>query len=224
LVDHLELALVRRVLRRGGDYVEAGAHIGVYAVTACRDLVAESRALLLEPNPDALALLVPNLKAFDRATICKAAASDRVGTSVLHLPSTADAAWARVGDGAFPGGRSVEVLTTTVDVEVDRLGLLPSFIKIDVEGHELAVLAGAMTTMRGARPVVLCEVSGDTAQAVSEIAKGLAYDLFRVHPRRLTLGFGEPRGVFNVVLLPSEHPGAPDVARTGNPARLFTRH
>lgn len=205
LVDRLELGLVRRVLAGGGDYVEAGAHIGVYAVTACRALTPGSRALLFEPNPDALAQLVPNLSraGCDGATVCRAAASERAGTSVLHLPATPDAAWATLGADRFPEGRAVEVATATVDAEVERLGLTPSLFKIDVEGHELAVFAGAGETLRRARPTVLCEVSGDTAPAVAQLAGELGYETYRVHLRRLVPGYGEPRGIFNLVLLPA---------------------
>jgi FkbM family methyltransferase len=43
----------------------------------------------------------------------------------------------------------------------------PDVIKIDVEGTELAVLAGASEVLAG-RPVILCEVGGDNARAMAD--------------------------------------------------------
>jgi hypothetical protein len=45
-------------------------------------------------------------------------------------------------------GRTVSVPTVTIDGFGAREGLQPSFIKIDVEGAELAVLRGARETIR----------------------------------------------------------------------------
>ncbi|MGH7153703.1 MAG: FkbM family methyltransferase [Acetobacteraceae bacterium] len=40
---------------------------------------------------------------------------------------------------------------------LDGFGLLPQFIKIDVEGHELAVLRGAAETLERNHPAILVE-------------------------------------------------------------------
>ena len=60
--------------------------------------------------------------------------------------TTLASAWreARAGDPDFAGvswNRRIEVETTTLDLLIARFGV-PSFIKIDVEGGEPAVLAG----------------------------------------------------------------------------------
>jgi hypothetical protein len=43
---------------------------------------------------------------------------------------------------------------TTVDDEVERLGLHVGFIKADIEGHELRMLRGARKTIREQRPIL----------------------------------------------------------------------
>ena len=51
------------------------------------------------------------------------------------------------------------VRQTTVDIEVERLGLdRVDLLKIDVETLELAVLRGATATLRRDKPIVLVEV------------------------------------------------------------------
>jgi hypothetical protein len=55
-------------------------------------------------------------------------------------------------------GRSVEVSTTTLDAEWESRGRpLVSLIKVDVEGAEPLVFAGAMEVIRRCRPVIVSE-------------------------------------------------------------------
>lgn len=53
----------------------------------------------------------------------------------------------------------------------------PSVLKIDVEGAEREVLAGADALLRSARPVVLCEVFPSSTRDVTNILRGHGYRL-----------------------------------------------
>ena len=50
---------------------------------------------------------------------------------------------------------------TTVDREVDALGLVPDVMKIDVEGYEFEVLRGAQGLLRSRKPVLCLELHLD---------------------------------------------------------------
>lgn len=52
----------------------------------------------------------------------------------------------------------------TVDGEVERLGLTPSLVKVDVEGWELDVLRGAEEVLGRHRPVLLVSVHPDVLE------------------------------------------------------------
>ncbi len=68
----------------------------------------------------------------------------------------------------------ITVEVSTLDAELGDL--VPSVIKIDVEGAELAVLEGARSTLSQARPVVIFEHVRDTAE-LHGVAQAAPWDL-----------------------------------------------
>jgi FkbM family methyltransferase len=63
----------------------------------------------------------------------------------------------------------ISVSTRKVSVEtLDDLGLQPLFIKIDVEGAELAVLEGSRDTIQKFKPIVLLEIQNEERYAAIE--------------------------------------------------------
>jgi hypothetical protein len=54
----------------------------------------------------------------------------------------------------------------------------PTLLKVDVEGHELPVLAGGRRLLAEHRPTVLCEVGETDAGSFASMFTGLGYDLF----------------------------------------------
>jgi hypothetical protein len=68
----------------------------------------------------------------------------------------------------------ITVEVSTLDAELGDV--VPSVIKIDVEGAELAVLEGARSILSRARPVVIFEHVRDTAE-LHGVAQGAPWDL-----------------------------------------------
>ena len=203
MVDRHELELVRRHLR-GGDFVDVGAHIGMYTVEAAR--ATPGRVLALEPNPAARAQLERNvrLNGCTNVEIVGRAVAAAPGSAQLHVPVTPDPSFSSLEPRGFAEADPVDVEVTTVDAEVERRGLRPTVVKIDVEGGELAVAAGMTRTVELHRPVVLVEVSEATAHELARALEG--YSGFRVGSRLEPLESG--RGLFNALFLP-QPPVAP---------------
>lgn len=199
MIDRRELALVREHLR-GGDFVDVGAHVGLYAITAARS--TGGRVLAFEPNPVARAQLADNVALNGvRVTVSGSAVGARPGSALLHVPASYDPSFSSLEGDRFAEGEPVRVEVTTVDAEVDRLGLQPTVVKVDVEGGELDVVAGMERTLREHRPVLLVEVSERSAR---ELARLEGYSGFRVGRGLEPLESG--LGLFNALFVPVQPP------------------
>jgi FkbM family methyltransferase len=168
-----EIAFLPALVRRGEMAVDAGANRGVYARRLARLC---PRVLACEPQPALarrLARAVPR-----NVVVLPVALSDTPGETTLRIPllaSTAVHTRGTLGDG---GSENLEV--TALRLRLDDLALESvGFAKIDVEGHELPLLAGAVQTLRRCRPRLLveCDVTmGAHPADVAERLQPLSYE------------------------------------------------
>ncbi len=198
LYDRRELRVLRELLAEGGDFVDVGAHIGLYALTGAR--ATKGRVLALEPNPSAREQLEHNVALNDATDVIvrPVAASANPGRAQLHVPRTPDPSFSSLGGGRFSEADPIDVEVTTVDAEVEALRLRPTVVKIDVEGAELDVIAGMTRTLREHRPTLLVEVSEESARELMRRLEG--YSGFRVGATLEPLESG--RGLFNALFVP----------------------
>lgn len=138
----------------GTLFVDAGAHVGFYSLLAAR---AGADVVALEPDPYNLAALRRNLHG-TRAEVLGSAVSDSIGAASFHLSSSTTGG-SLVDRGDIEMTRSVSVETTTVDAVVEGRAFDTLVLKVDVEGAEPAVLAGAQRALRDPpSAVVIAEV------------------------------------------------------------------
>lgn len=170
-----ELHLLEFLCRRDQDAIDVGANFGGYVHFLRRHA---RRVLAYEPMPDFVRLLREKFP--HDVVISSIALSDRAGAADLRVPMldgmvlsgcstiSPDAA------ATYSTHRAIEVRTDRLDNVYDgRVG----FIKIDVEGHEQAVLDGAVDTIRRCLPRLLVEVDEHLAPGGVVRAKAFLGDL-----------------------------------------------
>jgi FkbM family methyltransferase len=167
------MLFVLRLLRPGDLFVDVGANVGSYTILASG--VAGARTHAFEPIERAFDVLCRNARLNgiqELATLHRAAVGSWARSVVM---STEHDTMNKVLDGESPG---VTVPLVTLS---DALGSLePVLIKIDVEGYEAEVLAGADAVLRGTSLVALVVETG--SQAVASLLAQHGFSPFRYDP------------------------------------------
>ena len=176
-----ELEIMRRFCPPGAVYCDIGANIGNHALFALRFMHVRE-AILFEPNPVAIAVLVSNLHlngVMDRVR------TEHLGVGLSDAAAeglTMQVVMANNLGGARmvsnPGGQVRAVAGDTV-----LEGRQVDFIKIDVEGMEMRVLAGLERTIARCRPVIFVEVDEANREAFGAWVRRSDYSVKARHRR-----------------------------------------
>ncbi|QNA83253.1 FkbM family methyltransferase [Sphingomonas sp. So64.6b] len=147
LHEFADMGFLLHFLRVGDLLVDVGANVGSYTVLAARVVGAD--VIAIEPHPATADRLDANIEhnaIGAKVSVQRVALSDAAGTGTL----TGDRdTMNQLVDHA--GAGTVAVALTTLDMAVGKAD--PIMLKIDVEGHEPAVFAGAAATL--AKPSLL---------------------------------------------------------------------
>jgi FkbM family methyltransferase len=168
-------------------FLDIGANDGISA-RSFRLFNKTTPILSIEANPcheQALKRTKAVLDLFDYRLI---AAGDRRGELVLHTPVfrgivlTAYAATNRTEAERrlredMPSSRDkLRFIETVVPVvPIDDLALTPDFVKIDVEGFEIEVLRGMMSTIERCQPVCMIEFDPRQVAGIADILVPFGY-------------------------------------------------
>ena len=174
--DPAEITFVRQHVIPGSVAVDVGAHKGGYTYWLARGVGAAGHVYAFEPQP---ALAGKLRQSFDagRVTVENAGVSDREGSMRLHIPTDgrpSPGASLETTGTATATGHSIEVRVVALDRYLGELparGRRVSFLKCDVEGHELNVFRGAEQLLRRDRPVLLfeCEQRHHGGRPIAEV-------------------------------------------------------
>jgi len=174
----------------GETLVDVGANVGMYTIWAAA--TRKARVVAFEPEAQNYALLNRNIQLNDvasRVTAYCVGLSDRAGLSALHMADMS------VGGSNHALGEALDFehkpmrtnfvqgsIAATLDQLVSSGAVpVPNHVKIDVDGFEPRVIAGARETLKDARvKSLLVEINrnlDDHVAAVSNLqAMGFALD------------------------------------------------
>jgi len=176
-----ELAILHELVPIGCTAIDVGANRGYYS-WALASVAATVEAF--EPNP--LLAKFAKAKLGRKARVHEVALSDHGGTATLYIPRRAS------GSSLHITGNLGNVYAhDRVDEIQVRLATLDSygfknvgFLKVDVEGSEMEVLAGARETIRINRPNMVIEllagIQEDHLGRIEQIKNDFDYDAWIV--------------------------------------------
>ena len=149
---------VASVLKPGMTFVDVGANFGYYTLLGADFVGPAGRVIAVEPNARAVGLLSKSLVVNGlTATVdlVAAAAGEQTGRARLLVPEgePKNARMAAFDDPNVDHAFDIEVVSLNDLLRSESV----DFIKVDVEGAEEAVIAGALNVLRRNKPLVLIE-------------------------------------------------------------------
>ncbi len=178
LYDYNNMHFAQMVLERAPVFIDVGANIGAYTLIASE--ICGAAVVSLEPVPAAFAKLQRNIALNGRENIqaLNIGASREPGTLRMTCRGASTVNHVVAPDAA--GEDTATVRMDTLDAICERLALVPSIIKIDVEGHEPEVLAGAGKCLAACQACIV--ENGDRPSIVSLMQEqGMTGPLYYQH-------------------------------------------
>jgi len=179
-----------RWVPQNGVVLDVGAAYGTHAIHYARHVVPAGHVWALEPVERSFRQLERNvqLNRLTNVSCVPSGLSDRNDDRTLAIPDAGvhpryrpTTPWSRTAGlmsvhatASASGGEASVGHFTTLDafVESRRLASL-DLMKVDVEGHELAVLNGGVGALRRFRPVIVMEFNAVTCQLAGVAAADL---------------------------------------------------
>jgi FkbM family methyltransferase len=197
------LAVCRRAIRPGGTVLDIGANIGSHTLPLAAWVGAAGRVLACEPTAFAFRKLNANIRLNPMlAPRITPVQSALVARSSDRVPDRLYSSWPLGAAGvpvhakhegrleATDGATATTLDDLVAQQKCDRIVL----IKMDVDGHEPAVLQGAGRTLARDRPTIVMELApyvlaetGSSVKALLDPLVAARYGLWTLGGRRLAV-------------------------------------
>ena len=190
LFEASHVRLLQELVRPGSTIVDVGAFIGFFSLLFARWVSGGGRVLALEPDPNSLLRLRHRLERTGLTNVVdcvQAAVASESGERRLTLNAACPVDH-KLGEDGIP------VAATSIDDLLAASGWpRVSLIKIDVQGAEASVIAGARRTIAAFHPSLFVEVSDATLRAYGSSAEqllstlvDLGYTIHRLNRHRIS--------------------------------------
>jgi FkbM family methyltransferase len=183
------LSVIQNVLKPGDRFVDIGANVGLMTLVAAKTIGAGGRVDSFEPLPEIRRLLELSIEQnrFSNIFLHELALGSAPSRMAIHRHpevnrGSASLAWTSQEND------SLDICLETLDRTIYNLSSQPiAMMKIDVEGWELEVLRGGISTLaREPQPVLCIEFSrlhplqGGKPEDMIEFLSKLGYQPYRL--------------------------------------------
>ncbi len=164
---------------------DIGANIGYHTLIMAHSVNNGGLVYAFKPIPEVCEVLTRNaqINNLHNVVVVNKVVSRESGTlSLIRNIDIDQAILSAETKKKNPLRETITCAATTIDEFVAAGNRSPSFLKIDVEGAEVDVLAGSIDTLKKYHPIIVCETHGVArAHGVYEILTDLNYELFCVN-------------------------------------------
>ena len=168
-------SMVIEYLKPGGVFFDIGTHFGYFTLLASSIVGAGGAVHSFEPTPSTFKVLqsnvrdLPNVKAFNLAMYSQEMEIPFNDYGVAYSAfNSLFAPRLSAQEAAALQTSKVMVQITTVDRHIESTGVRPTFVKIDAESAELAILEGMERTIAQVRPIISVEVGDVDIEGVAD--------------------------------------------------------
>ena len=203
---HLQ-RIIEQYVAPGDTAYDIGANMGYVSLSLAKKVRAAGSVIAFEPLPENLQLLRQNVTINDlmNVRILDCAASDYCGEAVIRVAentATASLVWHK----DVPTAKQTKIKVVAIDeLTAQQLIPPPTFVKIDVEGSEGAVLSGMRRTLARSKPVIFVECSELGRQRAWSLLNELGYQC-QSAITRLPIGSLEQYRHSDFLWLPADRP------------------
>lgn len=168
-------------------FADIGANVGFYSL-AVRATNPSCEVIAFECNPEARVLFNKNIKlnGLDNITIRAEALSNKTGDASFHVPSFTGSGGGSLRNLHPEEGEPKQFQVSLMPLDSLQLEKI-DLMKIDVEGAELDVIKGALSSITRSHPTIFMELLrkwmkpfDSSPREVSELLAELGYLIFEV--------------------------------------------
>jgi FkbM family methyltransferase len=176
-----------RAMQPRVQFLDIGAHWGVFSLVAIKLGGSGSRSICIEASDDASQVLRENLRlnqVEELVSVVNSACGEKVGELRMLTTGAGGADYFVVPANDRPD--TIVVPQVSADVVCETHSFKPTHIKIDVEGFEEEVLRGSTQIISSLRPTIFLELHGEqirqrgkNPEAVLDFLEELGYTIWR---------------------------------------------
>lgn len=177
-----------QILRPGDVVVEVGGHIGYITMWFAELVGTAGRVVVFEPGRNNLPYLRQNVAELANVEVVESAVCNQDGIATFYEEELTGQNNSLLGDyerfarnresaHSSQQYRPCEVTTVRLDSSLNARSIVPTLIKIDIEGAEYLALEGAKGILVQHRPMLMVEVTRQ-AEDVFKLLSGAGYMLF----------------------------------------------